>query len=78
MDLETIQTKLYPGSYHYFKYFQSDVHLTFDNATLYTKLDLTVKKYAKELKQESNDDFKKLDKRNEIVVEVRNLNDNME
>eukprot|EP00587_Corethron_hystrix_P001372 CAMPEP_0113305838 /NCGR_PEP_ID=MMETSP0010_2-20120614/5322_1 /TAXON_ID=216773 ORGANISM="Corethron hystrix, Strain 308" /NCGR_SAMPLE_ID=MMETSP0010_2 /ASSEMBLY_ACC=CAM_ASM_000155 /LENGTH=1600 /DNA_ID=CAMNT_0000160371 /DNA_START=446 /DNA_END=5248 /DNA_ORIENTATION=- /assembly_acc=CAM_ASM_000155 len=60
MDLGTIKKRLENGCYHDIKEFESEVNLTFDNATLYNVSGSVVHTVAKEMKTKFKVDFKKL------------------
>jgi hypothetical protein len=59
MDLGTIKTKLDTGGYNSSEEFESDVRLTFENATTYNSEGTVVHDMARELKKYFEDDLKK-------------------
>ena len=57
MDLGTIRKKLENGCYHSLESFESQVHLTFDNAMLYNPEGSVVYNMAKEMKEKFTQDY---------------------
>ena len=56
MDLGTIEQKCHAKEYHHFEEFQSDVHLTFDNAMEFFHEKSTIYQMAVELKNMFDDE----------------------
>lgn len=56
MDLGTIEQKCHAKEYHHFEEFQSDVHLTFDNAMEFFNEKSTIYQMAVELKNKFDDE----------------------
>ena len=56
MDLGTIEQKCHAKEYHHFEEFQSDVHLTFDNAMEFFPEKSTIYQMAVELKNKFDDE----------------------
>ena len=56
MDLGTIEQKCHAKEYHHFEEFQSDVHLTFDNAIEFFYEKSTIYQMAVELKNKFDDE----------------------
>ena len=56
MDLGTIEQKCHAREYHHFEEFQSDVHLTFDNAMEFFYEKSTIYQMAVELKNKFDDE----------------------
>jgi len=74
MDLGTIKKGLDNGRYHSLNDFESDVHLTFDNAMLYNPEGSVVYTMAKELKEKFVIDFAALVKEVEAEEEEKRKN----